>query len=131
MMLFRRADGRCVLHTGDFRFTPDMLSGPELRTAQIDTVHLDATYGHPRYSFPPQQATVDLIARLAVERLAADAASGTESTLVGSHAPWANVLSSTNGSGPSSRSWNCQTYRRTCSRPTQARRPCTSPAGTF
>ena len=82
MMLFRRADGRCVLHTGDFRFTPDMLSGPELRTAQIDTVHLDATYGHPRYSFPPQQATVDLIARLAVERLAADAASGTESTLV-------------------------------------------------
>jgi len=83
MMLFRRAaDGRCILHTGDFRYTPDMRSYPALQDISIDELYLDTTYCHPRYRLPPQAAAVQLIARLVTERLALDAARPPERTLV-------------------------------------------------
>jgi hypothetical protein len=82
MVLFRQhADGRYVLHTGDFRYTPDMDAYPALQGATVDTLYLDATYGHPRFTLPPQTAAVRLIARLVQERLAAEAGTG-ERTLV-------------------------------------------------
>jgi len=56
-----------VLHTGDFRFHPDMLTHPLLCpeerkndemlgiTVDIDYLHLDNTFANPEYDFPSRE----------------------------------------------------------------------------
>lgn len=58
-----------VLHTGDFRFNPSMLSQcPTLSelaarsdNSRLLTIYLDTTYCDPTYSFPPQEETLDAV----------------------------------------------------------------------
>jgi hypothetical protein len=79
VFLFELPDGRKHLHTGDFRYTPDLLSahGGLLRTAAnvpqflsdgedtghtkigLTTCYLDTTYCDPLYTFPTQAAAVE------------------------------------------------------------------------
>ena len=51
MFLFRFPNGKLVLHTGDFRAAPQLLSNPLLQPNQIDTIYLDTTYVCQRFVF--------------------------------------------------------------------------------
>jgi len=44
MFLFRFPNGKLILHTGDFRAAPQLLTHPLLQPNQIDTIYLDTTY---------------------------------------------------------------------------------------
>lgn len=66
LLLFTLDDGRIVLHTGDFRYTPSMASSPPLATAlaggrRLSLLYLDNTYLEPRHTFPTQQAVIDRV----------------------------------------------------------------------
>ena len=58
-----------ILHTGDFRFHPKMLTEcPDLKAlstrtdnSRMLTIYLDTTYCDPTYSFPPQEETLDAV----------------------------------------------------------------------
>ena len=55
VLLFTLDDGRIVLHTGDFRYTPSMASSPPLATAlaggrRLSLLYLDNTYLEPRHT---------------------------------------------------------------------------------
>ena len=57
-----------ILHTGDFRFSPEMLEHtPQLRSAVFDTVYLDNTYCHPRHEFPSREEVAEQILQLIAE----------------------------------------------------------------
>ena len=66
-ILFKFPDGKLILHTGDFRWDPDvMLLSPMYRqlvgsAATNDkhmTVYLDTTYCNPAYTFPKQSESI-------------------------------------------------------------------------
>ena len=77
VFLFELPDGRKHLHTGDFRFAPEMLdahngllrraanvsafqpSGSSSAPAGFTTCYLDTTYCDPQYTFPSQRAAID------------------------------------------------------------------------
>ncbi len=65
---------RAYLHTGDFRFSRDMLAHPALRPytpaggKRLDALYLDTTYATPAYAFPPQDAVVAAATALFRER---------------------------------------------------------------
>jgi putative mRNA 3-end processing factor len=46
-----RADGRRVVYTGDLNLAPALTAEPA-QVANCDTLVLESTFGHPRYSFP-------------------------------------------------------------------------------
>lgn len=50
MFLFRFPNGKLILHTGDFRGTPQLLAHPLLQPNQIDTIYLDTTLVHVIFS---------------------------------------------------------------------------------
>lgn len=52
-----RADGRRIVYTGDLNGTPSLTAEP-LQVARCDTLILEATFGHPRYVFPPKSAVL-------------------------------------------------------------------------
>lgn len=53
-------DGRSFCYTGDFKLHPSMtLEGAQI--AQCDTLVMEATYGHPRYSFPDRDEVCEQI----------------------------------------------------------------------
>jgi Cft2 family RNA processing exonuclease len=66
IILFVLKNGQTYLHTGDFRYQPEMLSHPALKmyvsqssnkcssVRRLDGIYLDTTYAEPKYSFPPQ-----------------------------------------------------------------------------
>jgi putative mRNA 3-end processing factor len=54
----RRADGRRVVYTGDLNLTPS-LTAEAAQVAHCDTLVVEATFGHPRYVFPPKLAVLD------------------------------------------------------------------------
>ncbi|XP_053674727.1 uncharacterized protein LOC128725030 [Anopheles nili] len=58
MFLFRLPDGTNMLHTGDFRASPDMEEFPEFWNFQIDCIYLDTTYLSSKYAFKPQWESV-------------------------------------------------------------------------
>ncbi len=53
-----RADGRRVVYTGDLNVTPSLTAEP-LQVARCDTLILEATFGHPRYVFPPKATVLE------------------------------------------------------------------------
>lgn len=61
MLLFKLRTGKCILHTGDFRASPDMEEYPEFWNNEIDTIYLDTTYLSSKYEFPTQSDSVALI----------------------------------------------------------------------
>lgn len=60
MLVFTLANGKTLLHTGDFRGTPLMESYPIFWNKDIDTIYLDTTYCNPRYDFPTQDQSLEM-----------------------------------------------------------------------
>lgn len=67
MILFQSPTLGNILHTGDFRYKPDILNHPSLRDSSnslisIDHLFLDNTFGKEDFNFPPaDQCTSDII----------------------------------------------------------------------
>ena len=67
MFIIKLTSGTTILHTGDFRASPDMESYPEFWQLdfRVDRLYLDTTYCRPEYDFPSQadviQRTVELV----------------------------------------------------------------------
>ncbi|EDQ88949.1 uncharacterized protein MONBRDRAFT_8472, partial [Monosiga brevicollis MX1] len=59
------------LHTGDCRFHPRMLDHPTLQGIHIENLYLDTTYANPKYTFPPQEDTIEFCARTIAAELEA------------------------------------------------------------
>ncbi|XP_067126529.1 uncharacterized protein [Centruroides vittatus] len=77
MFLFNLPDGRCFLHTGDFRATDKMEKYPLLLKGSIDEIYLDTTYCDPFYNFPSQDDVL-----LYVQSLVIDKATNNSSLLI-------------------------------------------------
>lgn len=64
MFKFEIDGGSNILHTGDFRYSPEMA---KVDFGKVDLLYLDATYDVPRYTFPPAEDvlsnTLDFIQR--------------------------------------------------------------------
>lgn len=56
-----RADGARVVYTGDLNLAPSLTAEPA-GVAECDVLLLESTFGHPRYAFPPRDATFDALA---------------------------------------------------------------------
>ncbi|XP_040279844.1 5' exonuclease Apollo isoform X1 [Bufo bufo] len=63
MFLFEGYFGT-VLHTGDFRYDPCMLSCPPLRNLKVDVLYLDNTNCDPEQSLPSRQEATEQIEEL-------------------------------------------------------------------
>lgn len=48
-----RGDGRRIAYTGDLNVVPSLTAEPT-QVAECDTLVIEATFGHPRYRFPPR-----------------------------------------------------------------------------
>ena len=57
---FKLQDGTRYLHTGDFRASAALASHP--LSARVHVLYLDTTYCDPRYCFPEQYKTINVIA---------------------------------------------------------------------
>ena len=53
-MILIEKDGQRLLYTGDFRLGRG-LTTEECKPVPCDVILMECTYGHPRYTFPPQQ----------------------------------------------------------------------------
>lgn len=72
MFLFILPDERRILHTGDFRASPEMETDPFLIERPIDQIYLDTTYCHPAYNFPSQMDTIQITIDLTLKHLSDD-----------------------------------------------------------
>ena len=67
MFLFEGSFGK-ILHTGDFRFTPDMIAEGSLLSkhiGSIDRLYVDNTYCSPKCIFPTRQEALEQIVQIA------------------------------------------------------------------
>ncbi|CAG7833714.1 unnamed protein product [Allacma fusca] len=60
MFILRLPNGTTYLHTGDFRFTPEMLTNKYLQQLRVDSLYLDTTYCDPQYNFPTQTDSISV-----------------------------------------------------------------------
>ncbi|XP_055311764.1 uncharacterized protein LOC129574191 isoform X2 [Sitodiplosis mosellana] len=67
LYLFKLKTGKCILHTGDFRASPDMEEYPEFWNNQIDTIYLDTTYLSSKYEFDTQSDSINTIVKYCQE----------------------------------------------------------------
>ncbi|CAL9237070.1 unnamed protein product [Arabidopsis halleri] len=79
MILFEPANGKAVLHTGDFRYREDMSNW--LIGSHISSLILDTTYCNPQYDFPKQEAVIQFV----VEAIQAEAFNPKTLFLIGSY----------------------------------------------
>lgn len=57
-VLVERPDGHHLVYTGDWSPTPS-LTAARAEVVACDTLVIEATFGHPRYVFPPREAVYD------------------------------------------------------------------------
>jgi putative mRNA 3-end processing factor len=65
-----RSDGKRIVYTGDLNVVPSLTAEP-VQVAECDTLVIEATFGHPRYRFPPKEevlAKVEAWVREQLER---------------------------------------------------------------
>ncbi len=55
-----RADGRRVVYTGDLNLEASLTAEPA-QVARCDTLIVEATFGHPRYVFPPKESVLNAL----------------------------------------------------------------------
>lgn len=55
-----RGDGRRIVYTGDLNVTPSLTAEP-VQVAECDTLVIEATFGHPRYRFPPKDEVLGAV----------------------------------------------------------------------
>ncbi|XP_011196990.2 DNA cross-link repair 1A protein [Zeugodacus cucurbitae] len=67
MFVFKLASGQCIVHTGDFRASPDMESEPIFWNNNIDTIYLDTTYIAHKHNFSSQYESIDRAKRIIQE----------------------------------------------------------------
>jgi DNA cross-link repair 1A protein len=79
MILFEPANGKAVLHTGDFRYSEEMSNW--LIGSHISSLILDTTYCNPQYDFPKQEAVIQFV----VEAIQAEAFNPKTLFLIGSY----------------------------------------------
>ncbi|KAG2309681.1 hypothetical protein Bca4012_081405 [Brassica carinata] len=79
MIRFEPANGKAVLHTGDFRYSEEMLN--YLIGSPISSLVLDTTYCNPQYDFPKQEAVIQFV----VESIQAEAFNPKTLFLIGSY----------------------------------------------
>ncbi|KAL5700533.1 snm1-like protein [Ranunculus cassubicifolius] len=66
---FRLMDGRCYLHTGDFRASKSMQSYSLLANHRINLLYLDTTYCNPKYRFPSKEDVLAFVVKIAKQSL--------------------------------------------------------------
>ncbi|KAI3916883.1 hypothetical protein MKW98_014344 [Papaver atlanticum] len=69
LIFFHLADGRRVLHTGDFRACKLMQSYPLLVNQRIHSVYLDTTYCNAKYTFPPIEDVLGFVVKVTKDSL--------------------------------------------------------------
>ncbi|KAL6533846.1 hypothetical protein OROHE_013679 [Orobanche hederae] len=81
IILFEPANGKPVLHTGDFRFCEEMTKLSILQACSVNTLILDTTYCNPQYDFPKQEAVIQFV----IEAIQAEAFNPKTLFLIGSY----------------------------------------------
>ncbi|KAI3468334.1 hypothetical protein Pfo_024997, partial [Paulownia fortunei] len=81
IILFEPANGKPVLHTGDFRYCEEMTELPILQACPIHTLILDTTYCNPQYDFPKQEAIIQFV----IDAIQAEAFNPKTLFLIGSY----------------------------------------------
>ncbi|KAG2635239.1 uncharacterized protein LOC120660765 [Panicum virgatum] len=81
IILFEPPNGKAVLHTGDFRFSSEMVNNPVLQSSDIHTLILDTTYCNPRYDFPSQEIVIQFV----IEAIQAESFNPKTLFLIGSY----------------------------------------------
>jgi hypothetical protein len=64
-MILIEVQGRCVVHTGDFRWSSSMAALPCLSDRCVHTVFLDCTYAKPQFTFPSRESAAAQVVSLA------------------------------------------------------------------
>eukprot|EP01018_Ginkgo_biloba_P017842 Gb_02140 [translate_table: standard] len=72
LIYFRLKDGRCFLHTGDFRACKEMQNYAVFRDSCINILYLDTTYCNPKYRFPPQKDVINYVVKVTKNALLRD-----------------------------------------------------------
>ena len=63
VMVTSKRTGERLLYTGDFKPRPSPTNEP-LEPASCDILVMEATYGHPKYVFPPEEQALDTACRI-------------------------------------------------------------------
>jgi len=66
-----RSDGKRIVYTGDLNLAPS-LTAEATQVAECDTLVIEATFGHPRYRFPPRPEVLDAVEKWVRQQLERD-----------------------------------------------------------
>ena len=70
LLFFRLNNGKCILHTGDFRADDALISNQLFQDSKVSTLYLDTTYLNPKYTFPSQKETIQFTTQIVLDCLA-------------------------------------------------------------